>query len=301
MVRVFAFPGQGSQARGMGAGLFDEFPEHVRRADAILGYSIQDLCLDDNAGRLLSTRYTQPALFTVNALSFLKRRLAGEPMPDAFVGHSLGEYNALFAAGAFDFETGLRLVQKRGELMAEAAPGGMAAVLGLTAERVRQILTASGLRDIDVANYNGPTQTIIAGPRGSLEAAETWFCDDEVSYIPLNVSAAFHSRQMLAMIGEFAHFLEGFDYGPLRIPVIANVDAQPYVDGGIVSRLTAQVWKPVLWEDCIRTLIARGPLQFEEVGPGTVLTGLVSAIVREREPVAGPRAAQSAKVHGAIS
>lgn len=285
MLRVYAFPGQGSQGRGMGADLFKAFPDYVRRADRIMGYSIEELCLGDDSARLLSTRYTQPALFTVNALSFLQRRLSGEPMADVLIGHSLGEYNALFAAGAFDFETGLRLVRKRGELMDQAQPGGMAAILGLSERQVEEVLAANGADDIDIANYNGPQQTIIAGPTQSLEAAEAYFDDGAVTYIPLNVGAAFHSRSMRSIVGEFSRFLEGFEYRPLSTPVIANVDAEFYRDGQIVEKLTAQVWQPVRWMDCVRRLMADGELHIEEVGPGSVLTGLVTTILRDCQPL----------------
>src|SRR5205823_13876450 len=124
---AYIFPGQGSQTRGMGGNLFDDFPELTAQADAILGYSIKKLCLEDPNQELNQTQFTQPALFVVNALTFLKKN----QKPDYVAGHSLGEYNALFAAEVFDFATGLNLVKKRGELMSEAKNGGMAAVIGL--------------------------------------------------------------------------------------------------------------------------------------------------------------------------
>jgi len=144
---AWVFPGQGSQRRGMGAQDFDRFPERCAAADAILGYSIRDLCLNDDAGRLRQTQFAQPAIYVAGALhSFALQDKA----PDFLAGHSVGEYNALLAAGSFDFETGLRLVQKRGEWMARAAGGGMVAVMGLEVDRVRKLLPA----DVDIANYN---------------------------------------------------------------------------------------------------------------------------------------------------
>ena len=128
---AYVFPGQGSQVVGMGKDLFDEFKEYVDAADEILGYSIKELCLEDPNGVLGLTQYTQPALYVVNALTYLKEVKTTGVKPDFVAGHSLGEYDALFAAGVFDFATGLKLVQKRGELMSQAKGGGMAAVLGL--------------------------------------------------------------------------------------------------------------------------------------------------------------------------
>src|SRR6516162_2607290 len=133
---AFLFPGQGSQRKGMGSTLFEEFQEVTARADEILGYSIKELCLHDPHQQLGQTQFTQPALYVVNALSYLKKMKDGSKVPTYLAGHSLGEYNALFAAGVFDFETGLRLVKKRGELMSQATGGGMAAVIGFTMAQV---------------------------------------------------------------------------------------------------------------------------------------------------------------------
>ncbi len=168
---TFVFPGQGSQFKGMGAGLFDEFQDLTRQADDILGYSIEELCLEDPNHQLGKTQFTQPALYTVSALSYLKKMKESGREPDYAAGHSLGEYNALFAAGCFDFETGLQLVKKRGELMSKAAPGGMAAVLGFTAEQVKEVLSDYHLTGIDIANHNSPSQIVIAGTKQDIEKA----------------------------------------------------------------------------------------------------------------------------------
>ena len=154
---VYLFPGQGSQAVGMGQEVLDSYDEYIHKTDDILGYSIKSLCLEDPDSRLNLTQYTQPALFVVNSLLFLQKTEETQKKPDFVAGHSLGEYTALFAAGAFDFETGVRLVQKRGELMAEATGGGMAAVIGLGADAVRNVLSSSGFDTIDVANFNSPS------------------------------------------------------------------------------------------------------------------------------------------------
>lgn len=159
---IIIFPGQGSQIKGMGEELFDQYEELTNRADNILGYSIKDLCLYDHQKQLHLTRYTQPALYVVNALSYFKYLEAGKK-PDFLLGHSLGEYNALLAAGVFDFETGLRLVKKRGELMGQVVGGGMAAIIGLKKEEIQAGLDKNDLNDIDIANYNSEEQLIISG------------------------------------------------------------------------------------------------------------------------------------------
>src|SRR6185503_9058341 len=161
---AFVFPGQGSQKRGMGQGLFDEVPEYAaveRDVDAIVGYSMRKLCLEDPDNRLKETQFTQPSLYVVNALHYYKAVASGT-RPAYLAGHSLGEYNALLAAGVFDFLTGLRLVQKRGELMSQARNGGMGAVVGLTADAVARVLEEGGLAALEVANFNTPLQTVVS-------------------------------------------------------------------------------------------------------------------------------------------
>ncbi|HSP81905.1 MAG TPA: acyltransferase domain-containing protein, partial [Myxococcaceae bacterium] len=163
---TLVFPGQGSQKLGMGRELFERHSALVERAEAVLGYSLREVCEDE---RLHQTQYTQPALFVVNALHWLEWREREGREPDGAAGHSLGEYDALFAAGAFDFETGVRLVRKRGELMGQARDGGMAAVIGLAPERTREVLARLGVDSLDVANDNAPTQHVLSGPKPDLE------------------------------------------------------------------------------------------------------------------------------------
>lgn len=160
---TWVFPGQGSQYPGMGKGLFDELKELVSQADGVLGYSIAELCLLDPNGKLKQTEYTQPAIYTVNALHYFKRLMETGKQPDFVAGHSLGEYNALLAAGAFDFATGLQLVQRRARLMSKASGGAMAAILQIPAEEIAEMLAKAGLVGIDIANYNTPSQTVISG------------------------------------------------------------------------------------------------------------------------------------------
>src|SRR5690606_1967980 len=200
LMRTFVFPGQGSQSKGMGADLFDQVPEFVAaeaEIDALLGYSIRELCLNDPENQLNLTQFTQPALYVINALHYFKCKAEGQ-QADYLAGHSLGEYNALLAGGAFDFVTGLKLVQKRGELMGQAKDGGMAAIIGLTADQIRAVLADNAdLSGIDVANCNSPTQTVISGPVPELESGQAVFKEAGAKlYKVLPVSAAFHSRYM---------------------------------------------------------------------------------------------------------
>jgi malonyl CoA-acyl carrier protein transacylase len=232
-MEAYLFPGQGSQRIGMGEGLFDAFPDLTAKADAILGYSIRELCLHDPKRQLAQTQFTQPALYVVNALTHRQRRKDTNKRPDFVAGHSLGEYNALECAGVVGFEDGLKLVKKRGELMSTAPKGTMAAIIGLASDKVAGILAANGLSAIDVANYNAPTQTIISGLVADIQNAQACFEQNQAMYIPLNVTGAFHSRYMQPVSEEFGTFLRGFTFATPEIPVIANVDGRPYAPGSI--------------------------------------------------------------------
>jgi len=155
---VFIFPGQGSQIKGMGGTLFNQFKDFTDQANTILGYSIQTLCLEDPQQQLKQTQYTQPALYIVNALTYFKKIQETGQKPTYVAGHSLGEYNALLAAGVFDFETGLKLVKKRGEFMSQVGEGAMASVSGLTADAIYIILSQYGLTNVVIANSLHCTQ-----------------------------------------------------------------------------------------------------------------------------------------------
>lgn len=278
MLKACIFPGQGSQYKGMGAGLFEEFPEIINKADEILGYSIRELCLFDRENTLSSTQYTQPALYTVNALMYLKKTDGGGEKPDYVAGHSLGEYDALFAAGVFDFATGLKLVKKRGELMGKARGGGMAAVIGLKTEDVAKIL-AGGQLGIEIANINTPVQTVVSGPSENIRAASGVFEKAGASrYVVLNTSGAFHSRYMEPAKREFEIYLEKFSFHDPQIPVLSNYTARPYKAGAVKSNLAKQITGTVKWVDSIRFLQGRGEISIEQVGPGHVLDPMTKAI-----------------------
>ncbi|HEX8617965.1 MAG TPA: ACP S-malonyltransferase [Thermoanaerobaculia bacterium] len=284
------FPGQGSQKRGMGQGLFDDVREYAaieREVDAIVGYSMRKLCLEDPDNLLKETQYTQPSLYVVNALHYYKAAAEGT-RPAFLAGHSLGEYNALHAAGVFDFLTGLRLVKKRGELMAQARSGGMGAVIGMGASTIDKVMTDSGLTSIDVANFNSPSQTVVSGPVEDIKRAGPFFEKAGAQmYIPLQVSAAFHSRYMADAAKSFAAFLAPMSFAAPKTPVVANVTAQPYpsdnASTAVKSLLVNQITHSVQWTQSVRFLLAQGVTQFTESGPGNVLTRLVQQIQQQKD------------------
>ncbi|MFI5177371.1 MAG: ACP S-malonyltransferase [Vicinamibacterales bacterium] len=283
------FPGQGSQSKGMGADLFDRFPDWTREADAILGYSIRELCVDDPRGELGQTAFTQPALFVVNAMTYRARAEGGAPAPAFLAGHSLGEFNALLAAGAFDFSTGLTLVRQRGALMGQVRGGGMAAVIGLDPARIQEVLASSEPgRRLDVANFNSFDQTVIAGLKDDLAAVKADFEAAGVrAYIPLNVSAPFHSRYMRDAALAFAQVLAGATLRTPAIPVVANATAQPYGAGAVQETLARQIGASVRWLDSMLFLLDQGVTTFEEAGPGSVLAKLVAQI-RKKTGIISP-------------
>lgn len=276
---IYVFPGQGSQKMGMGEHLFDRFPEIIEVADATLGYSIKSLCLEDPANQLTQTQYTQPALFTVNALTFLSAQEESEQSPNFVAGHSLGEYNALFAAGAFDFATGLKLVQKRGELMSKATGGSMAAVIGLTADQIRDVILLYGSTEVTIANLNAPQQTVISGSKEAIDAIKPSIEEAGARiFMPLKVSGAFHSRFMKPARVEFEAYLKQFTFNQPSIPVISNVEALPYPPDAVADLLAQQITSPVRWVNTIQYLLSQPDPRFEEIGPGNILKGLMRQI-----------------------
>jgi malonyl CoA-acyl carrier protein transacylase len=307
-MRVIMFPGQGSQHRGMGSALFDQDREYARveaDIDRLLGYSLRELCLEDPLGRLTDTRFTQPALFVVNSLAYRATLQTSAP-PDFLMGHSLGEYNALCAAAAFDLVTGVRLVQERGALMANARNGSMMAVIGIDEASLREELTEAGVYGLDIANLNAPMQTVIAGPVEELERAEARLgAAGGVRCIRLRVSAAFHSRYMAQAAHRFGKILASFEFRAPKIPVISNVTALPYTtdDGqvAISQLLTRQIVSPVRWVQSIRNVRAMGATGFQECGPGEVLTNLLRQIAdAEVDGAARAPAASAAIATGTV-
>jgi malonyl CoA-acyl carrier protein transacylase len=267
----------------MGGDLFDRFADWTLAADQTLGYSIRELCLDDPRNELGQTQFTQPALYVVNALTYRAREQDGGIRPDFVAGHSLGEYNALLAAGVFEFAAGLALVQRRGQIMSAVRGGGMAAIIGLTPERIQDVLAGSeaGAR-LDVANFNSFEQTVIAGPKEDIDAVRPAFKSAGGRAIPLNVSAPFHSRYMRPAEEEFTAFLRGFTFSAPAIPVVSNATARPYENDALTATLARQIGSSVRWLDSVLYMLDRGVTDFHEVGPGNVLTKLVGQIRSQR-------------------
>lgn len=282
---AYVFPGQGSQFKGMGADLFDKYPEYTKIADEVLGYSIKELCLDDPQDKLGQTTYTQPALYVVNALSYMDTVDKDHRIPDYVAGHSLGEYNALLAAGAFDFETGLRLVKKRGELMGQARNGKMAAVIGLSAEEIKEVLSTNNLESIDVANYNTLNQIAISGLESDILKAQSIFEEAGARYIILNVSGAFHSRYMQEAKMAYEPYINQSKINPLKIKCISNVYARLYNSKRLKETLADQIVSSVQWCDTIRYLMGKDVTEIKQIGPGRVVSGLVSSIQRTATPL----------------
>jgi malonyl CoA-acyl carrier protein transacylase len=276
---VYVFPGQGSQKIGMGEELFDKYEGLVKEADQILGYSIKELCLEGPIERLSQTQFTQPALYVVNALSYYEQQSESAGVPICTAGHSLGEYNALLAAGVFDFATGLKLVAKRGEIMSQVEGGGMAAVLGMAPDVIKNTIAESGLTAVDVANFNSPKQTVLSGMKEDIVAAESAFKDAGAKrYVVLPVSGAFHSRYMATSQEEFKAYASQFTFLAPSIPVIANLTATPYEEGSILETLAGQISNSVRWVESINYIKSLDEVEFFELGPGKVLTSLIRQI-----------------------
>lgn len=286
---VYMFPGQGAQRVNMGATLFADYPALVAKADQLLGYSIEELCND--SARLNKTEFTQPALFVVSVLHYLALQREHGQFPDYILGHSVGEYAALHAAGAFNFETGLQLVQRRGQLMSQAQTGGMAAVIGLQVEKIMQVIRQNDLLRLDVANYNTPLQTVISGPHELISEAKSYFeTAGAKAYVPLRVSGAFHSRYMEPAKKAFSEFVTPLPFAELTIPVISNITARPYDAQTVKQYLCEQLTSPVRWLDSVRHLKLHGATtdDFVEVGSSTVLTKMLAKIDAEEEKPHAP-------------
>ncbi|MFC0548248.1 ACP S-malonyltransferase [Kutzneria chonburiensis] len=276
MPRIYLFAGQGAQKVGMGREEFERFPELEREASEVLGYSVRTLCLEDPDLLLGNTRYTQPAMFVVNALAY-RAKVEERGRPELALGHSLGEYNALEAAGAFSFADGLRLVAARAAAMARITGGGMTVVAGLGETQIRFLLLRAGFDTVELANLNTPQQTVLAGPVDDLEEFAPILEDAGARMVRrLPVSGPFHSRHMTPAAQELAPLLRATTFNPLAFPVIANLTAQPYTVDTAAELLIGQIDGAVRWSESLLPLVDS---EFVEVG-GTMLTSMVRQIKR---------------------
>lgn len=289
---AFLFPGQGSQAVGMGRDLAEKFPVARRtfeEADDALGFAISKLCFEGPEEQLKLTEFTQPAIFTVSIAA--QRVLEEKGVTAAYVaGHSLGEYSANVAAGALSFEDAVRTVRSRGQFMQEAVPAGegaMAAVLGLSSEDAAQACADAAAETSSVvspANFNSPEQTVISGAAVAVERAAA-LCKERGAkkVVMLAVSAPFHCALMQPAQDRLAEVLKALTFSDARVPVAVNVDAALVTGSGeLRDALIRQVTGSVRWVESMRVLIDRQPTHFIEAGPGKVLCGLMRQIDRSQ-------------------
>ena len=285
---AFLFPGQGSQAVGMGQAWREAHPQLMAlfdEANSILGYDLQALCFSGPAEQLNRTEYAQPALLVTSLIAW--RALEARIQPSAVAGHSLGEYSALVAAGGLSFPDAVELVRKRGQYMAEAVPSGsglVVAILGLTGETVEAICReAQSVGVVTAANFNAPSQVVIAGEKAAVERAiELAKAQGCRRAVVLPVSVPVHSSLMQPAADRFAPHVHAAPLSDLTVPLFNNADARPLVRAEEIRRsLIRQLPSSVLWEQSVRAMWESGIRTFIEIGPGTVLTGLAKRIVPE--------------------
>lgn len=283
MKTAFLFPGQGSQKIGMGA----EVSQSLSSANAIwslanatLEFDLQSLCFDGPDDTLKNTLYAQPALLTVGYLHFLRACEEGREF-DLVAGHSLGEYTALVASGALEFQDALTLVKRRAELMSQAPEGAMAALIGLPDEKLDDVLNeARSEGEVVAANFNSPGQVVVSGAPIAVEAAMKIAKERGAKLaVKLPVSGAFHSPLMREAGLEMASLIEAAPFQNARVPLYPNTSAKATTRADeLKAALMPQMTGAVLWSQSVQNMISDGAVQFVELGPGNVLTGLVKRI-----------------------
>lgn len=291
MTIAWLFPGQGTQAVGMGKAVFDASAaarEVFERASAALGWDIGKLCFEGPEADLTLTAYAQPAIVTTSIATHaaLKERFPELKAPLLAAGHSLGEYSALVAAGALSLEDAVKLVHLRGRAMQDAVPAGTGAMAAIMGDGdVQQLCRDAAEGEVlSPANFNAPGQVVIAGHAAAVARAVTLAGARKLKAVPLKVSAPFHCSLMAPAARVMADALASTSYGTLSVPVVANVDALPNRDAARVRELlVAQIDSPVRWEDSVRHMAEAGVTRALEIGPGKVLAGLVKRIDKRIE------------------